>query len=103
MGKRLFEIFFILFWVSFIVYLISYLFYLDSFCIKYSEDKTLSSTQIIDQMWSCKDSIICEIKDIENDNKNNILNWNCKKKQFKPFEIEFYKTFYEKNFKKYFD
>lgn len=102
MGKRYFEIFFVIFCMLFIIYFVLYRFYLDDYCADYSKEKNLSSTLIIDQMWSCKDSIVCTIKDIENDNKNNITNWSCKKKEFKMYEISFYKWIYEKNLKKYF-
>lgn len=89
--KRIYELSVVVTIFFIVIYFLLYTFLFDSMCIGFRNTSTVDSKQIISEISNCKDSLVCEMNDIEVDEKNNITTWSCNKKVNKYFEFDFYK------------
>ena len=88
---RIFELFLTVTVLFVIVYVIWYAFIFSSICTKYSDIKTEDPMVLLQNFAGCKDTLICEVVDIEY-KVNKIQNWTCQRKTAGIFTIEFYKN-----------
>ncbi len=91
--KKIYELFIVITVFFILVYFLLYTFLFDSMCTNFRNSSTVDSKQIILEISNCKDSLVCEMNDIQVDDKNNIIGWTCNKKVNKYFEFDFYKNF----------
>lgn len=90
--KKFFELFLVVFVIFFGIYTILYYFYFDEKCNIYSWNNNIDIQVWYSLMASCKDSLICELKDIETNERNVPSSWLCAKKKSPVFTIDLYKS-----------
>ena len=93
--KRYFEIFIVICVSSYLIYLILYSLFFPGFCNWHWWKWITINAKNIKEMAKCKDSIICEIKNVElNVKDNTVKNWSCERKKVNYFEAEYYLDYY---------
>jgi len=93
--KKYFEIFLVIFVAIIIIHSILYTTYFDSLCDKYSWIDEQNYSIAINKLSTCKDSIICEAIDVKANNKNEVNNWSCNKKDWWFIHINIFNSFKE--------
>lgn len=88
--KKYFEMLLVIIIFFATIYSMLYIFYFDSFCKNHSWKDEQNYSFAIKKMASCKDSLVCYPKDIEANNRNQINNWNCVKKESPIFWADLY-------------
>jgi hypothetical protein len=96
--KRYFEIFLVIFILFFIIYFLLYVFSFNSLCNKYSWINEQNYIVAIKKLASCKDSLVCYPNNIEVNQKNEVTDWNCVKKDSPLFWSDLYMKIFN-NFK----
>ena len=85
--QRLFEFFLVITILFSIIFFLLYKFFFSDFCVDIAKNNNLKS------IASCKDSIVCLVgKDIESNNKGEIISWKCSRKRIDIFEFDYYKN-----------
>lgn len=91
MRSRVFEIIFIVSFLFIVIYFLLYKFHFDVVCEKYTGERNLEITEVLQTMWWCADSYVCYNNNIEYDTSHrNVVDWNCSKKTVDYFETDFY-------------
>lgn len=76
--------------VFLIVYLSFYFFYFEKKCDKYSWLNHTDPKIALTELGMCKDTLICEINDLEMNILNTPTSWNCVRKKSPILEKSFY-------------
>ncbi|MDD2908040.1 MAG: hypothetical protein PHH98_05365 [Candidatus Gracilibacteria bacterium] len=79
--KKYLEIFIVISILLSIIYTILYFFYFDSFCSKFSGIEEKNYSVILNNFSACTDTFVCNITDIERDERTQVKTWKCIKKE----------------------
>jgi len=88
--KKLLELSIVIWTLVLLLYFILYFFYFDTMCNGFSKNIKINQYEIISNIWTCKSSFVCQINNIETNNKNIITNWECNKKINNYLHFEYY-------------
>lgn len=88
--KRFFEILLVTIVFFAILYSLLYVFYFDSLCKGFSWKNETNLSFAISKIATCKDSLVCYPNDITTNDKNEVNNWNCVKKDSPVFWADLY-------------
>lgn len=93
--KNFLEIFIIIGVLLYIFYLVIYTFFLTSFCDWLWWIWNETPKEILWKMVKCKDSLVCEVANVELEiHKNTVKKWTCDKKRIDYFEAGYYLDYY---------
>jgi len=88
--KRTFEILLVTIIFFAALYSLLYVYYFDSLCKKFSWKDENNIAYAIKQIASCKDSFVCYPSNITSNEKREVNNWDCVKKDSPVFGADLY-------------
>lgn len=88
--KKFIEIILVVIIFFAVVYSLLYMFYFDSFCKNFTWRDENNISFAIHKMASCKDSFVCYPDNIKTNNRNEVNNWDCVKKDSPIFGADLY-------------
>lgn len=77
--------------LAFISFFMLYKWYFNGYCSLMSGKNETNYLESITTIAECRDSFVCEYKNPEINNKNEVVSWTCEKKIFERLEWDFYK------------
>lgn len=96
--QRYFEIFLVISVIFLIIYSFLYFLFFDWICNSYKWINEESNPFAVQKLASCTDSFVCESQNIETNIKNQLVSWDCVKKESPLFWRDLYLNIYN-NFK----